>query len=60
MTIQIQGLGKSFGPRTLFEDVSIQLVPGSRYGLVGANDLPRPWIWMVTVRTSSELDVEQA
>ncbi|AKU98889.1 ATPase component of ABC transporter [Labilithrix luteola] len=30
-------LGKSFGGRTLFEDVSLQLNPGSRYGLVGAN-----------------------
>jgi ATPase subunit of ABC transporter with duplicated ATPase domains len=37
VTIQIQGLGKSYGPRTLFEGVSIQLVPGARYGLVGAN-----------------------
>ncbi len=30
-------LGKSFGDRTLFEDVSLQLNAGSRYGLVGAN-----------------------
>ena len=30
-------LGKSFGGRTLFEDVSLQCNPGSRYGLVGAN-----------------------
>ncbi|HEX3596981.1 MAG TPA: ABC-F family ATP-binding cassette domain-containing protein [Polyangiaceae bacterium] len=30
-------LGKSFGGRTLFEDVSLQLNAGSRYGLVGAN-----------------------
>ena len=37
MTIQLQGLGKSYGPRTLFEDVSLLLVGGSRYGLVGAN-----------------------
>ncbi len=37
MTIQLLRLGKSFGPRTLFEDVSVQLVAGSRYGLVGAN-----------------------
>ncbi len=31
------GLEKSFGARTLFEGVSLKLVPGSRYGLVGAN-----------------------
>ncbi|MGC4087904.1 MAG: ATP-binding cassette domain-containing protein [Polyangiaceae bacterium] len=30
-------LGKSFGARTLFEGVSLNLVPGARYGLVGAN-----------------------
>lgn len=30
-------LGKSFGGRTLFEGVSLQLNAGSRYGLVGAN-----------------------
>src|SRR4051812_35291754 len=30
-------LAKSFGARTLFEDVSLQLNAGSRYGLVGAN-----------------------
>ncbi|HEY3500569.1 MAG TPA: ABC-F family ATP-binding cassette domain-containing protein, partial [Polyangiaceae bacterium] len=35
--IGINGLGKSFGAQTLFEGVSHKLVPGSRYGLVGAN-----------------------
>jgi ATPase subunit of ABC transporter with duplicated ATPase domains len=30
-------LAKSFGARTLFEGVSLKLVPGARYGLVGAN-----------------------
>jgi len=30
-------LGKSYGGRTLFEGVSLQLNPGARYGLVGAN-----------------------
>ncbi|AKT38140.1 ribosomal protection-like ABC-F family protein [Chondromyces crocatus] len=30
-------LGKSYGDRTLFEDVSLKLNPGARYGLVGAN-----------------------
>lgn len=30
-------LGKSYGGRVLFEDVSLQLNRGSRYGLVGAN-----------------------
>src|SRR6478609_7924257 len=35
--ISISGLGKSFGGRSLFEDVSLQLNAGGRYGLVGAN-----------------------
>lgn len=35
--IAVSGLGKHFGPQTLFEDVSIQFNPGNRYGLVGAN-----------------------
>jgi ATPase subunit of ABC transporter with duplicated ATPase domains len=35
--IGISGLGKSYGGRTLFEGVSLQLNEGSRYGLVGAN-----------------------
>jgi ATPase subunit of ABC transporter with duplicated ATPase domains len=32
-----QNLGKSYGGRTLFANVSLQMNPGSRYGLVGAN-----------------------
>jgi len=35
--IGLMNLGKSFGARTLFAGVSLKLVPGSRYGLVGAN-----------------------
>ncbi len=35
--IGISGLAKAYGGRTLFEDVSLQLNLGSRYGLVGAN-----------------------
>ena len=35
--ITITNLGKSYGARSLFEDVSLKLVPGNRYGLVGAN-----------------------
>jgi len=35
--ISISKLGKSFGGRALFEDVSLQLNAGARYGLVGAN-----------------------
>ena len=35
--LTITSLAKSFGGRTLFEGVSLQLNAGSRYGLVGAN-----------------------
>jgi ATPase subunit of ABC transporter with duplicated ATPase domains len=35
--IGISQLGKSYGDRTLFDAVSLQLNAGSRYGLVGAN-----------------------
>jgi ATPase subunit of ABC transporter with duplicated ATPase domains len=35
--IEVSKLGKSYGARTLFEDVTLKLVPGERYGLVGAN-----------------------
>jgi ATPase subunit of ABC transporter with duplicated ATPase domains len=35
--ISISNLGKTFGDRTLFAGVSLQLNRGARYGLVGAN-----------------------
>ena len=35
--IDVVHLAKSCGARTLFEGVSLKLVAGSRYGLVGAN-----------------------
>ncbi len=35
--ISTSQLGKSFGDRSLFQGVSLQLNAGSRYGLVGAN-----------------------
>ena len=35
--ITLSNLGKSYGDRTLFAGVSLQLNAGERYGLVGAN-----------------------
>ena len=35
--ISVSALGKSFGAQRLFSDVSFELSPGERYGLVGAN-----------------------
>lgn len=33
----VNGVGKSFGPQTLFEDVTWQVNPGQRVGLIGPN-----------------------
>ncbi|MBI1944590.1 MAG: ABC-F family ATP-binding cassette domain-containing protein [Deltaproteobacteria bacterium] len=35
--LSLVGLGKHFGGKTLFDDASHKLLPGHRYGLVGAN-----------------------
>jgi ATPase subunit of ABC transporter with duplicated ATPase domains len=35
--LTVEGLGHSFGDRTLFKDVSFRLLPGEHAGLVGAN-----------------------
>ena len=35
--ISVSNVARSFGDRTLFRDVSFNLNPGERYGLVGAN-----------------------
>ena len=35
--LQVSQLTKNYGPRTLFEGVSLQMNAGSRYGIVGAN-----------------------
>ena len=35
--IHVRKLGKRYGPKVLFTGVSLQLNPGQRYGLVGAN-----------------------
>jgi ATPase subunit of ABC transporter with duplicated ATPase domains len=35
--ISVSNLAKSFGPQTLFVNAAFQMVPGQRYGLVGAN-----------------------
>jgi ATP-binding cassette, subfamily F, member 3 len=37
MTLRLEGLAKSFGGRSLFEGVSLEVGPGDRLGLVGPN-----------------------
>jgi ATPase subunit of ABC transporter with duplicated ATPase domains len=54
--ISVSDLGKSFGPQTLFEGVSIQFNPGNRYGLVGANGSGKSTF--LRILTSEELPSE--
>jgi ATPase subunit of ABC transporter with duplicated ATPase domains len=35
--IQVTGITKSYGAKTLFENVTVQFTPGKRYGLTGPN-----------------------
>src|SRR3569833_688977 len=35
--IIVNGLSKSYGTRTLFDNVSVKFTPGNRYGLTGPN-----------------------
>jgi ATPase subunit of ABC transporter with duplicated ATPase domains len=35
--IQVTGVTKSYGAKTLFENVTVQFTPGKRYGLTGPN-----------------------
>lgn len=35
--VTLDGISKSFGTKTLFEDVSVSFSPGNRYGLTGPN-----------------------
>ena len=35
--ITVNGLSKSYGTRTLFDNVSVKFTPGNRYGLTGPN-----------------------
>ena len=35
--ISVQDVTKAFGPKKLFEEVSVSFAPGNRYGLTGPN-----------------------
>ena len=35
--ITVQDVSKSYGTRTLFDQVSVKFIPGNRYGLTGPN-----------------------
>ena len=60
--ISTTSLSKAYGGRVLFEDVSLQLNPGNRYGLVGANGsgkCHRPEAGQVGCLLEVHLDVVQ-
>jgi ATPase subunit of ABC transporter with duplicated ATPase domains len=48
--IGLSRLEKSYGGRTLFENVSVQLSAGSRYGLVGANGCGKSTLLKILAR----------
>ena len=35
--ITVNGLSKSYGAQTLFDNVTVKFTPGNRYGLTGPN-----------------------
>lgn len=56
--LQVNGLGKSFGPRVLFSDVTLQLNAGCRYGLVGANGAGKTTFLKILTGDESATDGE--
>ena len=54
--ISVSNLGKTYGPQTLFTNVSFQLNPGERYGLVGANGSGKSTLLRVLARSEPASD----
>src|SRR5205085_1153414 len=51
--LTISGISKSFGGRTLFEDVSLQVNRGDRIGLVGPNGAGKSTLFNLILQTES-------
>jgi ATP-binding cassette subfamily F protein 3 len=51
--LTISGVTKSFGGRTLFEDVSLQVNQGDRAGLVGPNGAGKSTLFSLILKTES-------
>lgn len=49
--LQLSHLTKSFGGRTLFEDVSMSMIPGERLGLVGKNGCGKSTLFKLILDT---------
>jgi ATPase subunit of ABC transporter with duplicated ATPase domains len=52
--ITLSGLSKSFGAKTLFSDVTLQLNSGERVGLVGANGCGKTTLLKILVKDEPE------
>lgn len=50
-TVTLSSLGKSYGDRVLFENATMRLEPGHRYGLVGANGSGKTTLMGILTRT---------
>ncbi|MEL6544998.1 MAG: ABC-F family ATP-binding cassette domain-containing protein, partial [Myxococcota bacterium] len=56
--LQLRGLSKSFGARTLFQNVSWSLTPGERIGLVGPNGTGKTTLLKILSGSESSDDGE--
>src|SRR5947199_7712676 len=51
--LNISDVSKAYGPRTLFEDVSLQVNRGDRVGLVGPNGAGKTTLFSLVLGTES-------
>lgn len=51
--LDVKGLSKSYGNRTLFKDVSFNLEPGAIIGIVGANGTGKTTLFNIVAGTES-------
>ncbi len=54
--LQIQNLSKSYGSQTLFDDITLQLAPGERLGLVGRNGHGKSTLFRIILQEEHQDD----